>query len=441
MIILASKSKARRLLLKNLGVKFKVVAPRVKEHQGSVRAPIATVKSNALLKAREVAGRLRKGIVIGCDTLVWQDGRVFGKPKNLKEAKDMLKRLSSKPHVLYSGIAVVDPVHHKEVVDAEETRIVMEKLSDKEIARYFKKVSPLEWAGGFDIQGLGGFFIKRIEGCYFNVVGLPLAKLRVLLKKMDVSLLVVFCSFLLWGCTTEFNVGTNKEDRMMYSTDKEVNIGDALSKEVERDYILINDPELNARLLKVGEKIAAVCDRREILYRFRIIEDKKDSEIVNAVSLPGGYVYVFKKLLKVADTDDELAAVVGHEVGHIVARHAIKRLQAEWGYNILTVLTGAGTRSPDFTQGVQLAYLQLLMGYSREDELVADKLGARYSKRAGYNPDAMLSFLRKLNKIEKKEEPRPLSYFRTHPNISQRIKATKEELNEKISFEDFINTY
>ena len=81
------------------------------------------------------------------------------------------------------------------------------------------------------------------------------------------------------------------------------------------------------------------------------------------------------------------------------------------------------------------------MKYSQEDELTADRLGARYAKRAGYNPDAMISFLKKLKKIEKKEDPQPLSFFRTHPNISCRISATKEELNEHVSYEDFINTY
>lgn len=439
MIILASKSKARAKILNNLGIKFKVLPSGVKEHKELKNSPRTTVKANALLKAREVAGRLKDGIVIGCDTLVWQNGKVFGKPANLKKARQMLKKLSSKPHHLYTGIAIIDIKHKKEVVDVEETKITMEPLSDKEINGYFKKVSPLDKAGGFDIQGLGGLFIKRIEGCYFNVVGLPISKLYCLLKKIGVSLLIFLCSLTFFGCATEFNVGTSKEDWMMYSSDKEVSMGDSLSKQIEANYIMINDPQLNERLVKVGEKISAVCDRKELLYRFRVIEDKKDPEIVNAVSLPGGYVYIFKNLMKVADTDDELAAVLGHEVGHIVARHAIKRLQAIWGYNILTVLA-AGTRNPELAQGAQLAYLQLLMGYSQEDELLADKLGARYTKRAGYNPQAMLTFLEKLKKRHKKEEAQPLSYFRTHPYISERVRVVKEELGEKVSFEDFINT-
>ena len=439
MLILASKSKARRQILKDLGIKFRVFPSHVREQRERMRSPKKTVQVNALLKARDVASHFKKGVVIACDTLVWQGDRVFGKPKSLKEARTMLKRLSSKPHCLYTGIAVIDVKRHKEVVDVEETRIVMEPLTDEQIRRYFKKVSPLDKAGGFDIQGLGCLFIKRIEGCYFNVVGLPMAKLFVLLKKIGVSLFLFTCALNFFGCASEFNVATHRQDLLMYSTDQEVKIGDSLSKQVERDYKIIQDPDLNARLQRVGEKITAVCDRKELVYRFRIIEDEKDKDIVNAVSLPGGYIYVFKNLLKVADTDDELAVVVGHEVGHIVARHSIKRLQAIWGYSVLSLLA-AGTQNPEFAQGAQLAYVQLMTGYSQQDELLADKLGARYTKRAGYQPDAMMSFLKKLRKRENKEKLQPMSYFRTHPYISERIRATKEEIGEKISFDDFMNS-
>jgi len=439
-LILASRSKARRQILKNLGLAFKVVPSNINEHSGMGSDPRKTCMHNALLKARDVASGIDKGIVIGCDTLIEQNGSIFGKPKDLKDARVMLEKLSSKPHYLYTGIAVIDAGNHKEVVGVEETKIFMDKLTSAQISNYFKKVSPLDKAGGFDIQGLGGLFIKRIEGCYFNVVGLPVWKLSSLLKKIGISLFSLCFCLVISGCATEFNVGTNRQDLMMYSSDQEVKMGDSLSKQMEKDYIVIHDPELNERAQRIGSKIAAVCDRKELLYRFRVIEDKKDPDIVNAVSLPGGYVYIFKNLMKVADKDDELAAVMGHEIGHIVARHSIKRLQAIWGYNILSVLA-AGTGNADVAQGAQLAYIQLLMGYSQDDELLADKLGARYAKRAGYDPRAMLTFLNKLDKRYKKEDPRPLSYFRTHPHVTERVMATKEELGEKISFEDFINTY
>ncbi|MDD5573990.1 MAG: Maf family nucleotide pyrophosphatase [Candidatus Omnitrophica bacterium] len=439
MIILASKSKARQKLLRNLGVKFKAVPARVKEHEGGSRDPRATAASNALMKARAVAGRFKKGIIIGCDTLVEQEGRIFGKPGSFKEARQMLKRLSSKPHTLYTGIAVIDAATRQEAVEVEKTRIEMEPLGDGEITRYFQRVSPLDKAGGFDIQGLGGSFIRRIHGCYFNVVGLPLARLRVMLKKFGVTLFVFLCGFIFNGCTTEYNLATRKQDTMMYSTAKEVAIGDSLAVQVEKNYTVVHDPRMNERLDRIGEKIVKVSDRHELSYRFRIIEDPKDKDLVNAVSLPGGYIYVFQNLMKVADTDDELAAVVAHEVAHVVARHSVKRLQAIWGYNILTILAGA-TQNAEVAQGVQLAYVSLLSGYSQEDELVADRMGAIYAKRAGYDPRGMVKFLEKLRKRQKKEKPQPLSYFRTHPYYGQRVRATKEAIGENIDFDDFIDT-
>lgn len=439
MIILASKSKARRKLLKNLGIPFRVMPAAVAECHDPAAPPAVTVRRNALLKARDVAGRLTQGAVVACDTLVAQKGKLFGKPRNLQEAAVMLKKLSAKPHRIYTGVAVIDARTKKEYVGVEETKIEMEPLSDLEIRRYFKKVSPLDKAGGFDIQGPGAFFIRRLEGCYFNVVGLPLAKLSKLLKKAGVSLLVFFCVLSFAGCATEFNVATREEDRLMVTADKEASLGEALSRQMEKEYKVINDPELNDRLQRVGSKIVAVCDRQEFAYRFRIIEDEKEKDAVNAVALPGGHIYVFKELLKVAASDDELAAVLGHEVGHVAAKHAVKRLQALWGYNLLALLGGA-SGDAEFAQGVQFAYLNLLMGYSQEDELTADRLGARYVKRAGFDPEAMFAFLEKLRQRHKKEKPRALSYFRTHPYIAERIRATKEELGTSISFEDFINT-
>jgi predicted Zn-dependent protease len=336
-------------------------------------------------------------------------------------------------------VAVIDAASRREVVEVEKTRIEMEPLSDAEIARYFKKVSPLDKAGGFDIQGLGGSFIRRIQGCYFNVVGLPVARLRVLLKKFGVSLLVLLCAVVFSGCATEYNMATRREDTMFYSTEKEVAIGDSMVTQIEKNYTVVHDRQMNERLDRIGAKIAQACDRHDITYRFRIIEDPKDKDLVNAVSLPGGYIYIFKNLMNVADTDDELAAVVAHEVAHVVARHSIKRLQAIWGYNILTILAGT-TKNVEMAQGVQLAYASLLSGYSQEDELVADGMGAVYAKKAGYDPQGMIDFLDKLRIRQKKEPAQPLSYFRTHPYYGQRIRATKEAVGQDVTFDDFINT-
>ncbi len=438
-IILASQSKARRELLRRLGIRFRVVVPRVRERPGSCRTPEATARANALLKARDVAGRVRRGWVVACDTFVVQAGRVCGKPKDMKDARRMLRRLSRRPHVLYSGIALVDARRRREWVDSARTKIFMEPLTDREITAYFKKVSPLDKAGAFDIQGHGGLFIRRIEGCYFNVVGLPLAKMARLFKKAGATLFLLLCAASLWGCaTTEFNVATGEQDLMFYSTEREVAIGDSLAQQMEKEYRPVMDPAQEERLQRVGSRIAAAADRQEIFYRFRVIEDEKDKDMVNAVSLPGGYVYVFRKLMEIADTDDELAAVLGHEVAHIVARHQIKRLQAIWGYNILGLLS-AQSGGGDFARGTQLAYASLMMAYAKEDELLADRFGARYAQRAGYDPKGMVRFLERLKERQRKEPLRPLSYFRTHPYYGERLKATKEEIGQEVSFADYID--
>ncbi len=189
-IILASASPQRRKLLKILGLPFSVRPSKAQEIMTITRDVAHLVKENALLKAREVAGRFRGAIVIGSDTVVYSSkGRLILKPKDLKEAKKNLKELMAHPHWVYSGVAVIDTDTGKAFVDYEKTKVFMTPLSDTAIDTYHRLVSPLDKAGGFDIEGKGALFIPRIEGCYFNVVGLPLAKLAGMLKKCGIAVL------------------------------------------------------------------------------------------------------------------------------------------------------------------------------------------------------------------------------------------------------------
>jgi len=189
-LILASNSPQRRKLLKDLGVRFTVRASHVKEVSAIRTTCSALVKHNAVLKALDVARHVNKGIVIGADTLVYGGNKkIIGKPHNLKEAKKILHTLFSKPHWVYTGVAVIDCQTQKTIVDYEKTKVFMIPLTNKEIDRYHQKVSPLDKSGGFDIEGRGSVFIHRIEGCYSNVIGLPIAKLALMLKKMGVSIL------------------------------------------------------------------------------------------------------------------------------------------------------------------------------------------------------------------------------------------------------------
>ncbi len=189
-IILASGSSQRKKLLKDLGIQFTVQSSSVKEVKKIKTTCSALVKHNAVLKAQDIAHRTKKGIVIGADTVVYGGNKkIIGKPKDLKEAKKILRRLFSSPHWVYTGVAVIDSEKQRMIVDYEKTKVFMAAMTDKEIDQYHRKVSPLDKSGGFDIEGRGSIFIQRIEGCYSNVIGLPIAKISLMLKEMGVSIL------------------------------------------------------------------------------------------------------------------------------------------------------------------------------------------------------------------------------------------------------------
>jgi MAF protein len=439
-IYLASDSQARRELFKIFGLNFKVIPAQVKEKKHKYLSYATLVKNNALAKAKEVAKRTKFGIIVGADTIVVQDKKIFGKPRDLADARRILKKLISKPQWLYTGIAIIDKDKQKTKVDYEKTKVYMDRLTDKEIERYFRRVRPQNFAGSFDIQGKGAFFIRRIEGCFYNVVGLPLRKLYRMLKNFGVEVFVfAFCFlpiiFYLSGCTTEYNVATRQEEIFYYNTDKEVQIGQSIAREVEKKYKFVDDPLIQKRVEDIGKKIVKSCDRKEIDYHFMVLDDEE----INAVSLPGGFVYVNIGLIDKVANDDELAAVLGHEIGHIVARHSIKKLQAIQGYSILRALTAAIPQSGEVGTAADIAFTELMLGYGREDELLADQLATRYIKLAGYNPRAMIDFLERLQEINRRKPLRPKSYFKTHPYVPDRIRVVKQELGEKIDFDDYIN--
>lgn len=435
-IILASQSPHRKKLLKQIGLRFKTMTSHVQESSQTNKGCAYLVKRNALKKAEDVAGRLKKGIVISADTVVCVQGRqMIGKPRNLKEAKRNLKKISRRPQWLYTGVAIMDVEKKKTLVSFEKTKIMMTPLTDQEIESYYKKTSPYDKAGGFDIEGRGALFIKRIEGCYYNVIGLPLAKLRVMLKTFGVNLLTLILCFLLFGCVHhEYNLATQQEEMYLISTEREIAVGESIARHIEDQFTLNTDVDLNDRVSKIAERIASVCDRKELVYTVRIIDHEEE---VNAFALPGGFVYLFKELIDKTDSDDEIAGVLAHEIGHITARHAIKRMQAQHGYNLLMALSVA-TGQGHMASGVSLAFASVISAYSRQDEIEADTLAVRYLERAGYDPMAIATFLEKLLEISANRPSRSFSYWRTHPYTSQRIATVTKKASGEMSFRDYI---
>lgn len=252
-----------------------------------------------------------------------------------------------------------------------------------------------------------------------------------MLRLFFILILTLVC---LTGCTRAYNIATQQEELTFYSTPREVSIGQSIARAVEKQYELLDDILLQNRVEAIGSRIAAVSDRQDISFHFKAIVEEE----VNAFALPGGFVYVTSGLLEKA-SDDELACVLGHEVGHIVARHSIKRLQASLGYNLLRVLLAQAPEAGKVVTTADIAFVQIMAGYSREDELLADRLGARYARLAGFNPEAMISFLEKLQEITRHKPLRPRAYIQTHPFVPDRIRVVKQELGLPLTFEDYIN--
>ncbi len=177
--ILASASPQRKKILKNAGYKFEIVHPKISEKISS-KKPSEIVKSLALKKARAISCN---GIIIGADTVVVLDGEIIGKPKNKNEARKILRNLSGSKHYVYTGVAIVDTVNKKQIVDYEKTEVQFRKLSKKNIKNVCGKY--LDKAGAYSIQSKNDRFVKNIKGDYLNVVGFPLKKFQKMLKKLQ----------------------------------------------------------------------------------------------------------------------------------------------------------------------------------------------------------------------------------------------------------------
>lgn len=186
-IILASASPRRRELLEQIGLSFRVIPSSFDESAVRSTEPMGLAEALALGKARAVADGVRSGIVIGADTLVVRAGAILGKPRDDADAARMLRLLSGGWHEVVTGIAVIDAASGRERSAREVTRVKMRDLTAAEIAAYVASGEPADKAGAYAIQGLASLFIERIDGCYANVVGLPVFRLAVLLREFGID--------------------------------------------------------------------------------------------------------------------------------------------------------------------------------------------------------------------------------------------------------------
>jgi len=234
--------------------------------------------------------------------------------------------------------------------------------------------------------------------------------------------LLIFTVFLT-GCVTIYNPATQKRESYFIDEKTEVAIGKNITKDILQENKTINDANLSQYVTSVGGKVAKVSDRNDLPYSFYVLDDKK----INAFAVPGGYIFVNKGLLDKLN-EDELAFVLGHEIGHVAARHSIKKLQVALGFNLLTSIA---LDNPDYAQTEQtaaIAFNVISSGYSRQDELLADSLGLKYLIRAGYSPYAAINALQKLEKEEGSNLG--LVFLRSHPLTKERIKQLQKKIEE-----------
>src|SRR3990170_7249114 len=188
-IILASASPRRKELLEQIGLNFRVEPSNYQENIRFDLEPHDLARSLSLEKARLVARNHRNALVIAADTFIVFEGKILGKPHTETEAKRMLGTLNGNSHSVITGFAIIDTESNKALSKSVETKVYLRRLTKEEIDAYVKSKEPLDKAGAYAIQGLGSVIVEKIEGDYFNVIGLPLSALTESLKEFGVHIL------------------------------------------------------------------------------------------------------------------------------------------------------------------------------------------------------------------------------------------------------------
>lgn len=232
------------------------------------------------------------------------------------------------------------------------------------------------------------------------------------------------------GCAT--NPVTGNPDFVLMSEEQEVTLGKQTHQQVMQRYSEYNDPELNALVQSLGEELAAQSHRQNLNWTFTLL----DSPEVNAFATPGGYVYITRGIIAYMTNQEELAGVLGHEIGHVTARHSVRQHSVQTSAGIFSAVVGAVTGVQSLGTLSNTASQALVRGYGRDHELEADRLGAEYLAGIGYDPSKMLGVVALLKDQEefeiaraRAEDREPRTYhglFSTHPRNDQRLQEVLE---------------
>jgi len=213
------------------------------------------------------------------------------------------------------------------------------------------------------------------------------------------------------------------------SQQQEVQMGQEYAQQINAQLPIIQDPELNRYINVLGDSIAGLTSRRDLDWHFFIV----DAQEVNAFAVPGGFVYVNRGLIQRADQMDELAGVLGHEIGHVVRRHTVKQMEKAQGANIGVTLACVLTsicNSQVAGAAINIAGGAVFARFSREDEAEADAEGVKNVVRAGISPVGMVTMFQKLLEERKSRPGAVESWFLTHPLEEDRINAVQALINQ-----------
>jgi predicted Zn-dependent protease len=239
------------------------------------------------------------------------------------------------------------------------------------------------------------------------------------MRRISRLLPLLFTISILVNCATTGPGG--KTSLIFIGSETEVSIGREMDASIRLENRILDDSLWQKYVNDVGQKIVAVCDRKDIEYHFAVI----DSNIVNAFAAPGGYLFFYTGLLKIMENEAEMAAVIAHEVSHVVARHSIKRLQAAMGVALLEQLV-LGQSADAVKAAVDIGLGLSFASYSRANEIEADNFGVQYMLKAGYNPEASITMFEKLASMSQGEPDFFEKLSMSHPETQERIQRSKD---------------
>jgi len=237
--------------------------------------------------------------------------------------------------------------------------------------------------------------------------------------------LILIAAFVFVGCATTGPGG--KTSFIVIPTDQEVAIGQGMAEELSKTEKSSPDTVWQNYLAEVGQKIVAVCDRKDITYNFTVIE----SDQINAFATPGGFVYFYTGLLREMKSESEMAAVMAHEISHVVGRHSIKRVQSAMGVALAYELVFGGNSSTAVDAAIGIGMGLAFAGYSRDAEREADRFGIHYMVKAGYSPDGAVAMFETLARLGSSNEAGVFEKLASsHPETQERIANAKQQISE-----------